>query len=363
MDLNLYPVSSLTVKELLFVGFDSDFDENIRDYPYESETYHYTIQNERAAVLNWLHERVNDLKTFRPPYAVLFALDWLERDGFELLNDIRANEDLRYIPIVALSKEKSVNALRLVQHGLDDCYTIPIDWLDLEKRLAFLNQYKSVLVDTAPKLEPEQVQIRVSPLKRAFDVMAASAGLIVLSPVMLLTALAIRLESKGPIIYRSKRVGAGYQTFGFLKFRSMYQDADRRLQELKHLNQYDGQDTVFVKFNNDPRITRVGRFIRKYSIDELPQLFNILRGDMSVVGNRPLPTYEATVLTKEGWSERFLAPAGLTGLWQVTKRGSNDMSVEERIALDVRYAQEYNFWTDMRILAKTFTAFVQKENV
>ena len=123
-------------------------------------------------------------------------------------------------------------------------------------------------------------------------------------------------------------------------------------------------NNAFVKIENDPRITKVGRFIRKYSIDELPQLFNILRGDMSVVGNRPLPLYEAEKLTGDDCIDRFMAPAGLTGLWQVEERGSNGMmSADERKQLDIQYGQNYNFALDMKIILRTLTAFVQKGNV
>jgi lipopolysaccharide/colanic/teichoic acid biosynthesis glycosyltransferase len=185
------------------------------------------------------------------------------------------------------------------------------------------------------------------------------------SPVLLLTALLIRLESRGPVIYRSKRAGRDCREFDFLKFRSMYPDADRRLKELQHLNQYKnaGDGVTFMKLKNDPRITRVGRFIRKFSIDELPQLINIIRGDMSLVGNRPLPLYEAKQLTQDDFAERFLAPAGLTGLWQVTKRGKDDMSVKERMNLDITYAKKYSLAMDLKIFFKTFGAFIQKENV
>ncbi len=248
--------------------------------------------------------------------------------------------------------------------------------------------------------------------KRAFDIVFASIALLLLSPLFIGTALAIRLESKGQVIYKAKRAGSNYQIFDFYKFRSMYTDADKHLKEYSALNQYrtenadadrqpsqaspldrieqvteaetpvlvsddyiipeqeylqqkkEQQTHAFVKIENDPRITRVGRFIRKYSIDELPQLFNILKGDMSVVGNRPLPLYEAELLTNDNYAERFMAPAGLTGLWQVEKRGdSGRMSAEERNQLDIRYARQFSFGMDLKILLKTFTAFIQKENV
>lgn len=120
----------------------------------------------------------------------------------------------------------------------------------------------------------------------------------------------------------------------------------------------------FHKLENDPRITGIGHIIRKYSIDELPQLFNILNGDMSIVGNRPLPVYEAELLTSDEYIQRFMAPAGLTGLWQVEKRGnSGSMSAEERKQLDIKYAHTFSFWLDVKIIIKTFTAFIQKEDV
>ena len=123
-------------------------------------------------------------------------------------------------------------------------------------------------------------------------------------------------------------------------------------------------ENAFVKIENDPRVTKVGKFIRKTSIDELPQLFNILKGDMSVVGNRPLPLYEAEKLTADASIDRFMAPAGLTGLWQVEERGKGGMmSAEERKQLDITYGQTYNFMLDMKILLRTFTSMIQKGNV
>ena len=247
--------------------------------------------------------------------------------------------------------------------------------------------------------------------KRTFDILFAGTAVITLSPILIGTAIAIRMESKGKVIYKSQRVGSNYQIFDFLKFRSMYTNADKRLKELNALNQYqieevessdegpeirfddltgtpDEEETLlisddfvvseqdflkqkekaknntFVKLENDPRVTRVGRFIRKYSIDELPQLFNILKGDMSIVGNRPLPLYEAEQLTSDAYIDRFMAPAGLTGLWQVEKRGgAGKLSAEERKQLDIKYARDFSFWLDMKIIFKTLTAFVQKENV
>lgn len=275
----------------------------------------------------------------------------------------------------------------------------------------YLRARKEQKMKDLRKKHHNRQQTFVMPLwKRTFDILFAGMAVIVLSPLLLATALAIRLESKGQIIYKSKRVGSNYDIFDFLKFRSMYTDADKHLKELNALNQYSCENqgeafeesaeesseltpsneeevilisddfviseqeyisqksqekkNAFVKLENDPRITKIGHIIRKYSIDELPQLFNILKGDMSVVGNRPLPLYEAELLTNDEHIDRFIAPAGLTGLWQVEKRGqSGKLSAEERKQLDIKYAKTFTFGLDLKIIFKTFTAFIQKEDV
>ncbi len=203
--------------------------------------------------------------------------------------------------------------------------------------------------------------------KRSFDVLVAGIALLLLSPLLLLIALAIRIESRGPIFYIAKRAGRGYRIFNFYKFRTMVTDADKRIKELTHLNQYGAEASakgpVFFKISNDPRITKVGKFLRNTSLDELPQLLNVFLGDMSLVGNRPLPLYEARTLTTDDYAARFMAPAGITGLWQVKKRGNKDMSVEERISMDIHYAEKCSFTTDLWIIANTPSALFQKENV
>lgn len=184
--------------------------------------------------------------------------------------------------------------------------------------------------------------------------------LLILSPVFLLIALAIKIESRGSVFYNSYRAGTGFKIFRFYKFRTMHVGADKKLQDLAHLNQYN--NSLFFKVNNDPRVTQVGLFLRKTSLDELPQLFNVLKGDMSLVGNRPLPLYEAATLTTNESVERFMAPAGMTGLWQIKKRGKSNMSVEERISLDIAYARKHNLAYDLWIMANTPGALFQKSN-
>ncbi len=206
-------------------------------------------------------------------------------------------------------------------------------------------------------------RVRLWRLKRTMDFAAALVALLLLSPLLILIAIIIKLESRGPVFYISKRAGSGYKIFDFYKFRSMRVGADAELKKFAALNQYGEGNSVFFKIKNDPRITKFGMFLRKTSLDEIPQLINVLKGDMSLVGNRPLPLYEAERLTKDQIAWRFLAPAGLTGLWQITKRGKDDMSPEERIQLDMEYAMNNSFWGDMKIILKTFPALLQKEKV
>jgi lipopolysaccharide/colanic/teichoic acid biosynthesis glycosyltransferase len=241
------------------------------------------------------------------------------------------------------------------------------DEVTLGRKIRFFQKIKL----KAPELE-KQEQVADSGqtqpslynfLKRGFDMMVALAALILLAPLFLLIAVIVRLESKGPVFYISKRAGKGYRIFNFYKFRTMFNGAENHMEELAHLNQYQGkQEPLFFKINNDPRITRIGGFLRNSSLDELPQLINVLLGDMSLVGNRPLPLYEAATLTTDDLAKRFLAPAGITGLWQIKKRGNEEMSVEERISLDIDYANHSNFLYDLWIMANTPQALIQKAN-
>jgi lipopolysaccharide/colanic/teichoic acid biosynthesis glycosyltransferase len=246
---------------------------------------------------------------------------------------------------------------------LRDC-----DPRDLKIKVQFLRRVKDATNSfTTPRIEENMQEHRNIGLllKRAFDILVSGLALLILSPLLLLIGLVIRLESRGPVLYIAKRAGRGYKIFNFYKFRTMQQGADKRIDELRHLNQYtaESKGPVFFKINNDPRITRIGSLLRNTSLDELPQLINVFLGDMSLVGNRPLPLYEAETLTTDDYAARFMAPAGITGLWQIKKRGNKDMSVEERINIDIAYAAKCNFVTDLWIIANTPSALLQKENV
>ena len=194
--------------------------------------------------------------------------------------------------------------------------------------------------------------------KRAFDVVCSLFGLIVLSWLFLIVAILIKCTSKGPIIYTSERVGKDGKVFKFYKFRSMYQDAESQLEDLLKNNEIEGG--VTFKMKNDPRITPIGRFLRKTSIDELPQLWNVLRGDMSIVGPRP-GTVREYKLYNEYHMNRLLVPQGLTGEWQV--RGRSTTTFEEMIKMDIDYiSKKRSFGYDMFLILKTFTVFLSHDS-
>jgi lipopolysaccharide/colanic/teichoic acid biosynthesis glycosyltransferase len=360
-------LNSSLLGQLLLIGFDQQQFEDLPRYEHLQQSFGLHLEDnfERAKLL--IQHAVTSVSS--SGFAVLICARWSDDNNHQLLRFLRNSPNLVNVPVVVLAPRTYLTTSeRFLLNGADDFYYNPTDCNLLSDRLRFLSTYKPAILQQLPRIKKHndsfQAAAQTPLLKRLVDVVVSFTALIVLFPLLLLTATAIRLESKGPILYKSKRVGAGYRVFNFWKFRSMYSDADQRLEAMRASNQY-GLGAKFVKFTNDPRITRVGRFIRKYSIDELPQLYNILVGDMSLVGNRPLPTYEAVQLVSKGEDAcmRFLAPAGLTGLWQVSKRGQNNMTDQERIALDVYYAKHQSFRQDAKIVLKTFTAFVQKENV
>ena len=186
-------------------------------------------------------------------------------------------------------------------------------------------------------------------MKRSFDLILASIIFMPLLVLMFFIAIAIIFTSKGSPLHWSDRVGANNRIFKMPKFRTMKIDTP--------------EVATHLLSNPDNFLTPIGGFLRKSSLDELPQFLNVLRGDMSVVGNRPLPLYEAVELTTDQWAARFLAPAGITGLWQVEKRGKEEMSETERKELDIEYALNVGLRMDLRIILKTVPALMQRENV
>src|SRR5690554_2294398 len=366
-----------------------------------------------------------------------YELDFFS-NGVVLYNSLQRQKE-RYTFIISVSDLKGLHGFRLkktidklgfahisfflitdvinkeviqdcIQHGIIDIFPLPFRPKAVKFRLDFFLRHPGTSADKKVKTALRDFKMPLG--KRVFDIVISGLALLFLSPIFLLVAILIRLESPGPVFYYSYRVGSGYQIFKFYKFRSMHIGSDAQLKDLKHLNQYvsetsnspanpgavkelcefceqagggclhpiyDDKDvycekiygaegkmkreSAFIKILDDPRVTRVGKFIRNTSIDELPQLWNVLIGDMSLVGNRPLPLYEAEKITTDKYALRFLGPAGITGLWQVEKRGRGAMSEDERLSLDNDYVKNFNIWFDVKILLRTIPALFQSENV
>jgi exopolysaccharide biosynthesis polyprenyl glycosylphosphotransferase len=186
-------------------------------------------------------------------------------------------------------------------------------------------------------------------LKRGLDLAVAGGSLIILAPVLLVVAAAVAIDSRGPIFFRQERLGSNGRPFRILKFRTMVADAESRRMDMAHLNEMEGSGPLF-KMKHDPRVTRTGRFLRSTSLDELPQLLNVLGGSMSLVGPRPFVTHEAVQI--DGWGRRRLdIKPGITGLWQV--RGRNDVPFEEMVRLDYMYVTSWSVWWDVRLMLQT----------
>ncbi|GAB4039770.1 sugar transferase [Spirosoma jeollabukense] len=325
-------------------------------------------------------------------------------DSTVFLKSLGTRRNLGSLPVLLLTDRTGIDLTADPFHGhVIDAFSHDYSKDDLRVRLNYLIRKKEY--EQKGHISSKSASIRIPIGKRLFDIGLSLLILIMISPILLVVAILVKLDSKGPVFYSSKRVGTGFKIFDMYKFRTMRTDADQLLASMASQNMYNKVSAekpaddrcedcqlaglvcqqplfmdnkqvcerlhlreqkakaMFTKFKEDPRVTRLGKVLRNTSVDELPQLFNILRGDMSFVGNRPLPLYEAEKLTTTGYGRRFAAPAGLTGLWQVTKRGKTKVSDQERIQLDVLYAKSYSFRTDMLILLKTLKAVWQKENV
>jgi lipopolysaccharide/colanic/teichoic acid biosynthesis glycosyltransferase len=305
------------------------------------------------------------------PNLIIIDLPFDAAQLVDFISFLHANKWSYNIPVIynetALSavELKTLSATQLV----DDIVNVESYCNKLEKKANFLQRSK-VFSNQAilPKPQPFINKIKNETtggfnylLKRGLDISIASLAFILLLPLMIIIALAVKISSKGPVIYKSKRAGKGFKVFNFYKFRTMVVNADKQVTKLQELNRYE-TGPAFFKVTNDPRVNKLGSFLRKTSMDELPQLINVIKGDMSLVGNRPLPLYEANALTTDEWAERFMAPAGITGLWQIKKRSVEDMTSEQRMSLDINYARNNNVFRDIWIMANTPTALLQKSD-
>lgn len=382
----------------IYVGSDLEFLSMLRSYdPSRVSIVHCA---NASSLLETLENSTSSID------LILSEFDLSDKtNGLTLHSLVKEFNDAK--PLFALlcsSNTSHADVEKALERRVDDVIFKSLSCLHLFERIQFLCNHKNQLKKVT---DQKPLKNRTSILKRLFDILVASVAILLLSPVFIIITILIKIDSRGPVLFISKRVGKGYQIFNFYKFRSMKTGSEKMLDGMSHLNQYgDSQlqssdltecekcnslgypcspilfasnekqlcenlflkqklsgNSSFTKFKNDPRITKLGKFLRKTSLDELPQLLNILKGDMSIVGNRPLPLYEAELLTTDAWTLRFLAPAGLTGLWQITKRGKNEMSEKERKELDNNYAENHSIMGDIRIILKTIPALFQEENV
>ncbi len=319
------------------------------------------------AALNLLKKRKAENKNMPELIILDIPLNYNELTGFKNWLKQSYITDIPIIYNEAALKVYEIQELYKLKL-VDDVVNLASNFSKLHYKVKFIKKIadKISLNQTLTTENQHNAAPRgISFVKRSTDIILSLIAIIFVLPLFAIIALCIRLESKGPIFYAAKRAGKGFKIFKFYKFRTMIVDADKKISELSNQNIYGNGENApaFFKIKDDPRITKVGAFLRNTSLDELPQLFNVLKGDMSIVGNRPLPLYEATSLTTDEWAERFMAPAGITGLWQVSKRGKENMSPEERIILDIDYARNHSLKGDLRIMLQTPTALMQKSNV
>ncbi len=273
---------------------------------------------------------------------------------FLLLDDIKAPE------LIEKAQEKEIDSVYFKPVTVE---TLVNQILTLKKNNALTNSLiNGKSIPTSCYKTPV--------IKRISDIITAFLLLLIVSPFLLIFAIAIILESRGRIYYVSKRVGTGYNLFDFYQLRTMYSMSGRRLKEISRLN-HDIQKTSELNQDNidaaDPRISKVGLILRKLHLDELPQLFNVLKGDLSIVGNRPLKIHDAELLTPEDLTHRMAGPAGVIGLWKLkSQRRLKRMSREERRALDNKYykiaQRKYSVWSDLWIITRTIPIMLRRGN-
>ena len=294
--------------------------------------------------------------------------DGVEIVGFVDDNPLPIEDELRHIPILpesggldaaiqatgatrlilAFSQSSSREVLESIRSS--DFGRLPVSIVPRYYEITPAHSTLSEL-DGFPLIDLKSAQLSRSArfTKRTLDIAVSLGALVILSPVLAAAAIAIKIDSRGPVFFRQERLGSRGEPFRIWKFRTMYQDAESKRHEMAHMNEMENSGPLF-KMKNDPRVTRVGGFLRKTSIDELPQLLNVVVGTMSLVGPRPFVTHEAVQIG--GWGRRRLdLTPGITGLWQV--RGRNDIAFDEMVQLDYMYVTNWSVWWDLRLLLQT----------
>jgi exopolysaccharide biosynthesis polyprenyl glycosylphosphotransferase len=287
-----------------------------------------------------------------PEYGLDVVATFAGGDGdlTRALDELDADRVLLAAP--AAEQEELLELLRNVRRSDVQVSILP-RYCDIFTSHAILDEIEGIPVVSVPPMRLGRPSLA---LKRGFDLVVSSLLLLLLAPALALIALAIRLDSPGPAFFRQPRRGREGVTFRIVKFRTMQSGAEARRGTVLHLNEVDGP-LFKVKGGNDPRVTRIGNFLRATSLDELPQLWNVLRGEMTLVGPRPFVVYEADLIT--GWARRRLdMTPGITGLWQVL--GRNDMPFEDMVKLDYLYVTNWSLWWDLKILCQTIPVVLGK---
>ncbi len=324
-----------------------------------------------------------------------------------MVQQIRQQLNLKFLPLVLIGDPINKETRQLaLQYQVDDLFHQDVFPANLMLRLQFLVTCKQRIfeIENNELVSAQSYKIKAS--KRVFDIVFSSLAVILFSPLILVIAVMIKSSSKGAVLYASKRVGTGYRTFDFYKFRTMMPDDDSHVykpsmthQNNAHKHQIsvdneslcsscmekeiacqnmlfkDGEAVceklhksikkdisaaTFIKVKGDPRITKVGQWLINTKMDELPQLFNVLIGDMSIVGNRPLSMYEAEQITTDKFIARFMAPAGMIGVWRANKEGKNSMTEEEKRTLDNTYTINTSLLEDIKIIFKSISTLFQR---
>lgn len=278
--------------------------------------------------------------------AILIDLP-VDKEEFRKFSRFILGSDYAAVPLILLSSKITIAERAFLADDMlvDDVIHPVRDMFTIRERVRFVRKVKEELITLR---RPRRLRRGYGDvLKRTMDVFLSFILLLLLAPVLLLTALVIRLDSTGPVFYNCYRVGKGYRVFKMFRFRTMKVGADRLVTSLSHINRF-GKDGTFQWKDRDPRVTRVGGFLRATGLDMLPQLYNVLRGDMSIVGNKPLPLYEAASFTTNEHASRFEVPAGMTGLWQTSRASASGPVLSQ----DLAYARHHGFWIDLRIMLK-----------
>jgi exopolysaccharide biosynthesis polyprenyl glycosylphosphotransferase len=297
-------------------------------------------------VLGFVDDDWAELQTFQQGrYKLCCGLDALS----EYLRCTVIDEVAIYLPLRSFYEYTSKVAALCEEHGITMRFASDIFNLKIARSYAADLDGDSHITAYSGSLDGWPIL-----MKRALDIVVSFSLSFLLAPVLVIVALVIKIESNGPVLFRQERIGINKRRFLIYKFRTMVPNADEMLAELEKLNEVGGP--VF-KIKNDPRRTRIGGFLRRTSIDELPQLFNVLKGDMSLVGPRPLPVRDYEGFNKDWQRRRFSIRPGITCLWQVN--GRSTIPFEKWMQLDLQYVDEWSFWLDLKILARTVPAVLK----